>query len=71
MSGLEQNWPSFAPRLLFRRKVCPLCTSTEFSAAEIAPMDAFLRLFTLKPIRCDNCFRRYYCWGSGNLLAKI
>jgi hypothetical protein len=67
MSVLEQNWPSFAPRLLFRGKTCPLCSSVEFSAAEFGQMDALLRLFTLKPIRCVNCFRRYYCWASAKI----
>ena len=64
MSVLESHWPSFAPRILFRRKVCPLCTSIEFSLAELGPMDRLLRYFGLKPVRCVNCFRRYYCFAA-------
>jgi hypothetical protein len=64
MGVLELNWPSFAPRFLFRCKSCPLCSSIEFNSAEFGPMDAIMHLFTLKPVRCVNCFRRYYCWSS-------
>ncbi len=64
MSASEMHWPSFAPRLLLRCRVCPLCSSIEFSPAEVGPMDRWLRLFTLKPVRCVNCFRRYYCYAA-------
>jgi hypothetical protein len=65
VSSLELNRPHFVPRVLLRRKVCPLCSSFEFNTAEIGPMDALLRLLRLKPIRCANCYRRYYCWAAG------
>jgi hypothetical protein len=64
MSSLEVNWPSRIPRLLFGSRVCPLCTSTEFRSAELGVMDKLLRRFALTPIRCVNCWRRYYCFAT-------
>jgi hypothetical protein len=64
MSVLEVSWPSRVPRLLFRRRVCPLCTSIEFSRAELGLMDGLLRCFAMKPVRCVNCWRRYYCFAA-------
>jgi hypothetical protein len=55
------NWPSRFPRLLWIRRECPLCSSIEFQAAESNDLDGLLRLFALDPVRCVNCWRRYYC----------
>jgi hypothetical protein len=27
-------------------------------------MDGILRCFGFKPVRCANCYRRYYCFGA-------
>jgi len=27
-------------------------------------MDGLLRCFALKPVRCVNCWRRYYCFAA-------
>jgi hypothetical protein len=62
MSILELSWPSHVPRLLFR--VCPLCRSIEFSRAEPGLIDGLLRCFALEPVRCVNCWRRYYCFAA-------
>jgi hypothetical protein len=64
MSVLELNWTSRVPRLLFRCRVCPLCSSIEFRRDESGPMDGLLRHFALKPVRCVNCWRKYYCFDA-------
>ncbi len=64
MNSLETNWPSRIPRLLFGSRVCPLCRSIEFRRAEVGAMDGLLRCFALEPIRCVNCWRRYYCFAA-------
>jgi hypothetical protein len=64
MSDLEVSWPSRVPRLLFSCRLCPLCSSIRFSQAEPGTMDRLLRCFGLKPVRCVNCWRRYYCFAS-------
>jgi hypothetical protein len=64
MKVVELHWPSFAPRFLFRCRACPLCTSVEFVAAELGPLDRLLQSFRLTPLRCVNCFRRYYCFAA-------
>ena len=53
------NWPSNFPQFLWTRQ-CPLCGSNEFQAAELHSLDGLLRLFGLRPVRCVNCWRRYY-----------
>ena len=61
------NWPSRIPRILWMRRECPLCTSIEFRAAEPHALDGPLALFALRPVRCVNCWRRYYCFANINL----
>ena len=36
----------------------------EFSRAELGLIDGLLRCFALKPVRCVNCWRRYYCFAA-------
>jgi hypothetical protein len=64
MSVLELSWISRVPRLLFRCRVCPLCSSIEFRRDKSGPMDGLLRCFALKPVRCVNCWRKYYCFAA-------
>jgi hypothetical protein len=58
------NWPSRLPRLLWRRRQCPLCSSVEFKMAETHPLDSLLGMFALRPVRCVNCWRLYYWFAS-------
>jgi len=60
MNSARLNWPPAIPRLLWIRQRCPLCTSIEFRSAEREWLDVFFALFSLRPIRCVNCWRRYY-----------
>ena len=48
------------PRLLWLKRRCPLCSSVQFEEAEASALDSPLRLVSLRPVRCVNCFRRYY-----------
>jgi hypothetical protein len=57
------NWTSNVPRLLWHRE-CPRCSSIKFTAAELHPIDRVLRLLTLRPVRCVNCWRRYYWFAK-------
>jgi hypothetical protein len=43
-----------------------VCTSIEFSEAEFHPFDRALSLLALHPIRCVNCWRRYYGFSMTN-----
>jgi hypothetical protein len=51
------------PRLLWINRICPLCGSFEFKTAESGALDVALGIFSLRPVRCGNCWRRYY-WFS-------
>ena len=53
----------FVGFLWFGQK-CPLCTSILFAQAEYRPLDRMLALLALRPVRCVNCFRRYYCFAK-------
>lgn len=64
MTFASLNWPSQLPRLLWKRRNCPRCSSVEFRSAEPELLDRLLVLFTLRPIRCVNCWRRYYWFRS-------
>lgn len=58
------NWPGSVPRLLWMRRECPLCSSIEFQTAESHPLDRLLVLLALRPVRCVNCWRRYYWFAK-------
>ena len=60
----DRGWPSSIPRILWKRRQCPLCSSIEFKTAESHPLDPFLRPFALSPVRCVNCWRRYYWFAK-------
>ncbi len=53
-------WPSGIPRLLWIRRECPRCSSIEFKMAESQSLDGVMSFFALRPVRCVNCWRRYY-----------
>ena len=63
MSAGTITWPSWLPRVLWPRRMCPRCTSIEFKPAELRPMDGLIAMFALRPVRCKSCWRRYY-WLS-------
>jgi hypothetical protein len=64
MNAPRFDWPSSLPRLLWSPRTCPLCTSLEFTEAELLPMDRPLAFFSLRPLRCVNCWRRYYGFSN-------
>jgi hypothetical protein len=53
----------FSGLLWFGQK-CPLCTSMLFTEAEPQSLDRLLTLLAFHPVRCANCFRRYYCFSK-------
>jgi hypothetical protein len=61
------NPPNNLPHILWFRRVCPLCSSFRFESAELGPLDGFLGLFSLRPVRCTNCWRRYYWFARGSV----
>lgn len=56
-------WPSWLPRVLWLRRVCPCCESVHFKSSEAHSMDQLCSLFALHPIRCTFCWRRYYSFS--------
>lgn len=58
------NWPNRLPQFLWIRRECPLCSSTEFKMAESHFLDSLLGMFSLRPVRCVNCWRRYYWFAK-------
>ena len=64
MNAPRLEWPANLPRLLWSPRTCPLCKSFEFTEAELQPMDRPLALFSLHPLRCVNCWRRYYGFSN-------
>jgi hypothetical protein len=71
MDIADLTWPSGIPRLLWMHRECPLCSSIEFSTAESHPLDRLMRLFSLTPIRCINCWRRYYWFSNRRARAMM
>jgi hypothetical protein len=58
------RWLSRFSGLLFFGQKCPLCTSMLFTEAEHQSSDRLLKLLAFRPVRCANCFRRYYCFAK-------
>jgi hypothetical protein len=50
------------PRIpqILNSKQCPLCSSIEFTEDTPQPLDRLLKVFGFHPVRCVNCWRRYY-----------
>jgi hypothetical protein len=57
-------WLSKFLGLLWFGQKCPLCTSILFTEAEHQSLDRLFRLLAFRPVRCANCFRRYYCFAK-------
>jgi hypothetical protein len=67
MNADRFQWPSEIPRLLWPLRKCPLCTSVEFVPAEKHLLDHTLSWIALHPLRCVNCWRRYYAFSVSNV----
>jgi hypothetical protein len=65
MDFAAPDWLGRLPRVLWKRQ-CPLCSSIRFEAAESSWPDGLLGLLILRPVRCVNCWRRYYWFGRAN-----
>jgi hypothetical protein len=63
------QWPTELPRLLWSPPKCPLCTSVEFQIAEKDPLDRPLSWIAFHPVRCVNCWRRYYAFSVSSKAA--
>jgi hypothetical protein len=65
------RWLGKFSGLLWFGQKCPLCTSILFTEAEHQSRDRLLTLLSFRPVRCVNCFRRYYCFaGVGQFGAR-
>jgi hypothetical protein len=60
-SGIR--WTGKFLGLLWFGQKCPLCTSMLFAEAEHRSLDRLFALLAFRPVRCVNCFRRYYCFA--------
>ena len=58
------RWLSKFLGFLWFGQKCPLCTSMLFAEAEHRSSDRLFALLALHPVRCVNCFRRYYCFAK-------
>lgn len=63
MNPETMTWPTWLPRVLWPRRMCPRCTSVQFKPAELRSFDGLVSMFALRPVRCMSCWRRYY-WFS-------
>jgi hypothetical protein len=63
MDVASVRWLGRFSGLLLVGQRCPLCTSILFNEAEHRSLDRLLALLAFRPVRCANCFRRYYCFA--------
>jgi hypothetical protein len=61
-SGMR--WLTKFSGFLLSDQKCPLCTSILFTQAEHQSLDRLLAWLPFHPVRCANCFRRYYCFSK-------
>jgi len=47
-----------------------MCHSIKFKQAELRPMDGFLEMFAVRPVRCLFCWRRYYWFAFHPVMAE-
>jgi hypothetical protein len=66
MDSAASGWLDRLPKVLWTRQQCPLCSSIRFEQAEPGPFDRLLSLFMLRPVRCANCWRRYYWFAKAS-----
>jgi hypothetical protein len=70
MESVVQGWFGRLPQILWNGRQCPLCSSIRFEEAESGPLDGLLGIFMLRPIRCVNCWRRYYWFARTSSIAR-
>jgi hypothetical protein len=60
------------PRIpqILRSQECPLCSSIEFREDIPQPLDRLLSVFAFRPVRCVNCWRRYYQFAPKPKIAR-
>ena len=58
------RWLGKLSGVLWIGRKCPLCTSILFTETEHQSLDRLLALLAFRPVRCVNCFRRYYCFAK-------
>jgi len=64
---LDMNWHRGIPRLFVLREHCPLCRATEFQVSMPNPLNNLLRAFSIRRVRCMNCWRRYFWLKPGRI----
>jgi len=60
MDFSTHGWFGRLPQVLWIQRQCPLCSSIRFEQAEPGSLDGPLGVLMLHPVRCVNCWRRYY-----------
>lgn len=70
MESAVQSWLGRLPRILWAGRQCPLCSSIRFEEAEPGSLDGVLGVLMLRPIRCVNCWRRYYWFAKTSSIAR-
>ncbi len=70
MESAVQGWLDRLPKILWTRRQCPLCGSIRFEEAELGFLDGLLGVLMLRPIRCVNCWRRYYRFAKTSSIAR-
>jgi hypothetical protein len=70
MDSAVQGWLGRLPKILWRQRQCPLCGSIRFVEAEAGTLDRLLGVLMLRPVRCANCWRRYYWLAPAGGVAE-
>jgi C4-type Zn-finger protein len=52
------------------RERCPLCRATEFQLSAQTVLTPLLRFFSIRRVRCMNCWRRYYWFRVGKIRRR-
>ena len=63
----DLNWHNGIPRFFVFRERCPLCRTREFHASMSHPFRSILRFVAIHPVRCQNCWRRFYWLKPGTI----
>jgi hypothetical protein len=63
----DLNWHNGIPQFFVVRERCPLCRATEFNLSAQHPLKQVLRYVAIRPVRCANCWRRYYWLKPGRI----
>ena len=63
----DLNWHNGIPRYVVFRERCPICRTREFHASMSHPLRSVLQYLAVHPVRCQNCWRRYYWLKPGSI----